>query len=111
MVDRKKLPFQVGVDLSYLTEEEQSRLSLRLETLSSSVSLWQGRALKAQSGNLSEEMMKEILGEGAQKQKKTSFSLDTGKYFPENTSKKEMERVISMLLSQWKEEQGSGKQT
>ncbi len=103
-VDTKKLPFQVAVDLSYLTLEEQKTLVKFMEEYRCSITLDQGKTLKhhSQAENLTEEIFRYVLGEEKSKVKKTTFRLEVEKYFPPNTSKKEMELQIVQLLSQWK---------
>lgn len=106
MVDKKKLAFQTGVELSYLTENQQKNLYEILRTLLVIPSLEQAKILRKQSqeGHFSEELVKTLLQPGEKKPVKLSMQADMGKYFPPNTSKKEMEQVILQLLERWKTE-------
>ncbi|MFI3254504.1 MAG: ParB/RepB/Spo0J family partition protein [Eubacteriales bacterium] len=103
LVDEKKLPFNVAVELSYLTTTEQEFV------LKESVipSLEQATKLKKYSkeGKLTETLIESILSEQKEKEKRTSLKVDTKKYFPKNTTKAQMEEVITELLENWSNSQ------
>ncbi|MFI3255163.1 MAG: ParB/RepB/Spo0J family partition protein [Eubacteriales bacterium] len=102
-VDQKKIPFLAGVDLSYLREKEQYYVALWMEELPCSLNLVQAKTLKqdSESGKLDESRIMEILEGTSKEEKKQSLQVDTKKYFPPNTSKREMEEVVDTLLRQW----------
>ncbi len=108
MVDTKKLPFNTSVELSYLSLTEQKVVLVNMEKQLIVPTYEQASKLKKYSkdGKLNETVVDSILTETKDVVKKTSFKLDTTKYFPKETSKAEMEDIIDKLLQQWKESQG-----
>ncbi len=104
MVDVKKIPFQTGVELSYLKEGEQAFLLAVMKEKKQIPTLIQATELKQESqiGNLSEEKILAIF----QKEKKRRLQLqaDMNQFFSEETSSAEMEAVILSLLERWKRE-------
>lgn len=108
-VDEKKLPFQVGVALSYLTHLEQQIIVSVLEEINNVITLDQARLLREESLNkpLTPEKVVLLL-EKKTTPKKTTFTLqkDVRSYFPPHTSAQKMEEQILKLLEQWSQEQG-----
>lgn len=107
MVDGKKLPFQVGVALSYLSEEEQVWVLQIMIPQKIMPNLQQAEELKkySQSGKLTLNKVQGILNKTEKPKKKFILYSEVSQYFPPNTSGKEMEQVIAMLLQQWQKEQ------
>ncbi len=107
MVDGKKIPFQTAVELSYLLQPDQEKTKKVMEELGIIPSLDQGIQLKscAKEGNLSQTIIESILKPSGDKIKKITLKVESTKYFPENTPKAEMEKVIAELLEQWSKSQ------
>ncbi len=107
MVDEKKLPFLVGVDLSYLNTAEQRCLWQFLQDHNLKPNLAQASALKeaSQEGGLTGEKLRGIFLEQKPKVKRLSLQGDLRGFFPQDTSDKEMEEIIIDLLRRWKESQ------
>lgn len=110
LVDRKKLGFMQGVDISFLTEEAQGWvLALIMET-GAGVSAAQSAKLKeyGKSGELTPAMASLILSEEKPKERKVILKADRITcFFPEDCSNEEIEEVIIGLLEKWKAE-GAG---
>lgn len=106
MVDKKKMPFQTGVELSYLKEEEQNFLLSYISENNQCPSLTQARKLKktSQQEPLTPAIITGLLQDTEAKSKKISLDGKIKKYFPENTSPKEMETIIIDLLKQWQQQ-------
>lgn len=105
--DEKKIPFMAAVDLSYLSMEEQTLLLLSLDKRSCSVNMAQAKALKESSltAPLDQPRIAAILEPSSKQKTKQSLRVDAKKYFPPNTSKGEMEKIIDSLLAQWYQEE------
>lgn len=105
--DEKKLPFQVAVELSYLTKDEQEDLLLLQPTKRFAVTLKQATILKglSQTSSLTTDAMMKVLEDSPKAEKPVSLALDIAQYFPEKTKKADMEKVILQLLEQWKKTQ------
>ena len=105
MVDSKKIAFNPAVELSYLTQEEQSKLMDTMESEQATPSLSQAQRLKkfSQEGKLTEESMLAIMsGEKKPEIGKVTLGTDTlRKYFPTNWTPKQMEDQILKLLNNW----------
>ena len=104
LVDRKKLHLNVGVAVSYLEEMQQIWLYELIRDMGCSLSLVQAEKLKKVQTDhkLTKEVMEVILTED--NGPGPSISIKTKaieKYFPENTSKREMEETILKLLENW----------
>ncbi|MCL2798645.1 MAG: chromosome partitioning protein ParB, partial [Firmicutes bacterium] len=102
--DVKKLAFTVAVELSYLSQIEQTAVSSAMDKYQIKPSLSQAVQLKnmKQSDELTVEAIDEILS----KAKKPPKSEPKGtimflKYFPPEYSLKQMEVVIIELLTDW----------
>ena len=108
MVDQKKLGVSQGVDISFLTEEQQDYVWEILQELRCSVSSAQSNRLKeyGKTGELTPVTAREILTEKKIKDRRIIIREDKIKnYFPEGYSRKEMEQVIIQLLEDWKNRQ------
>lgn len=107
LVDLKKIPFQTGVELSYLKKEEQE-LVLEFMTEQKMVpSLEQATKLKKYSRTeaLTASVVEMVLEQRKEKPLKLSMKTDMRAFFPQNTSQKEMENVVLQLLKEWKEKE------
>lgn len=108
MVDDKKLPFNPAVELSYLTQTEQSGLLELMTQLSVIPSLEQAKRLKkySQDEKLDKNVMDAILTE--ERPKSVQITLKSDKltqYFPKTYTQIQMEEVILSLLETWKTRQ------
>ena len=107
MVDAKKLGFSQGVDISFLSEEAQQWVEVIIEERGCNVSTVQSGKLKeyGKSGELTLAMVRLILTEEKQKERKVTLKADKiGKYFSDSYSDEEIENVIISLLDKWREE-------
>ena len=107
-VDKKRLPFTSGVDISYLDKEIQKWLFEYIKE-NGSVKSVQIAALRREIENgttMTQEKMISILIEnqpGGKPNRKVTFSENKLRsYFPEKTSPVEIEEVILNLLEIWK---------
>ena len=105
LVDSKKIAFNPAVELSYLTQKEQSQLVDTMESEQATPSLSQAQRLKkfSQAGKLTEESMLAIMSEEKKPEiSKITLGTDTlRKYFPTNWTPKQMEDQILKLLNNW----------
>lgn len=106
MVDNKKLGFCQGVDISFLTKEEQAAVLLEMKMNEVKMSLKQSALLKklSQENALSNEKIREILSKPLLV--KRTFSMNESKinsYFDERYSSEDIKKVIFNLLDQWKQ--------
>lgn len=109
MVDEKKLGFISGVDISYLSAEEQTMLYKKIEELNVVPNGTQAATLKkySLSGELNAGVIDLLLSEEKSKVKKVTLKADRIKeYFTEEYSNDEIEEVIYELLEKWKKEGG-----
>ncbi|MBQ8412817.1 MAG: chromosome partitioning protein ParB, partial [Lachnospiraceae bacterium] len=107
MVDEKKLGFICGVDISYLTEEEQTWVFNILSRKKINISIVQSSKLKdySKNGKLTEEMVRLILMDHKPKERKVVIKSDEiSRFFPAEYSNEDIEKVIYQLLEQWKKE-------
>lgn len=107
-VDKKRLPFTIGVDISYLDKEIQKWLFEYIKE-NGPVKSVQVAALRRAIENgaiMTQEKMISILIEnqpGGKPNRKVTFSENKLRsYFPEKTSPVEIEEVILNLLEIWK---------
>ncbi len=110
LVDRKKLGFMQGVDISFLTEEAQGWVYALIAETGAGVSAAQSAKLKeyGKSGELTPAMASLILSEEKPKERKVTLKADRiTRYFPEDYSNEKIEEVIIGLLEKWKAE-GAG---
>lgn len=108
MVDKKKLGFSQGVDISFLSEDEQQWVQVILEEQVCNVSTVQSGKLKeyGKRGELTFAMVRLILTEEKPKERKVTLKADKiSKYFEEDYSSEEIEKIIIQLLDEWKNRQ------
>ena len=109
MVDEKKLGFISGVDISYLSVEEQTLLYKKIMVLNVVPNGTQAATLKkySLSGELNAGVIDLLLSEEKPKAKKVTLKADRIKeYFTAEYSNDEIEEVIYELLEKWKQEGG-----
>lgn len=104
MVDNKQMAFNSAVEVSYLTENEQTQLKNVLEINECSPSLSQASQLKkySQEGKLDANVMDAIISEEKAIESKLVLNGDTvKKYFPKSYTPIEMQNTIIKLLQDW----------
>ena len=102
MVDEGKIALTPAVELSFLKKDEQENLFATMESEEATPSLSQAQRMKSmsQSGQLDMDMIFSIMTEEKGNQKET-LKINTSKlkkYFPKNTTPKQMEDAIIKLL-------------
>ena len=102
MVDEGRIALTPAVELSFLKKEEQENLFTTMESEEATPSLSQAQRMKSlsQSGRLDMDMIFSIMTEEKGNQKET-LKINTSKlkkYFPKNTTPKQMEDTIIKLL-------------
>lgn len=109
MVDEQKISFTVGVELSYLSEEEQYELYAVMDLEQATPSLSQANRLKikSQQGKLDMDLIYEILGERKPNQKEQlRISVDNiKKYFPADYTPRQQVELIERLVKEWHDKQ------
>ena len=102
MVDEGKIALTTAVELSFLKKDEQENLFATMESEEATPSLSQAQRMKqlSQSGRLDMDTIFAIMTEEKGNQKET-LKINTSKlkkYFPKNTTPKQMEETIIKLL-------------
>ena len=102
MVDEGKIALTPAVELSFLKKDEQGNLFATMESEEATPSLSQAQRMKqlSQSGRLDMDTIFAIMTEEKGNQKET-LKINTSKlkkYFPKNTTPKQMEETIIKLL-------------
>ena len=102
MVDEGKIALTPAVELSFLKKDEQENLFATMESEEATPSLSQAQRMKSmsQSGQLDMDMIFSIMTEEKGNQKET-LKINTSKlkkYFPKDTTPKQMEETIIKLL-------------
>ena len=102
MVDEGKIALTPAVELSFLKKDEQENLFATMESEEATPSLSQAQRMKqlSQSGRLDMDTIFAIMTEEKGNQKET-LKINTSKlkkYFPKNTTPKQMEEPSSKLL-------------
>lgn len=102
MVDEGKIALTLAVELSFLKKDEQENLFATMESEEATPSLSQAQRMKqlSQSGRLDMDTIFAIMTEEKGNQKET-LKINTSKlkkYFPKNTTPKQMEETIIKLL-------------
>ena len=102
MVDEGKIALTPAVELSFLKKDEQENLFATMESEEATPSLSQAPRMKqlSQSGRLDMDTIFAIMTEEKGNQKET-LKINTSKlkkYFPKNTTPKQMEETIIKLL-------------
>lgn len=108
MVDTKKIGIAQGVEISFLSEEQQQYVLVVLQETGASVSGNQAAKLKeyGKNGELTLPMVRLILTEEKPKERKVTLKGDKiSRYFPEDYSDDDIEGVIIRLLEDWKNKQ------
>lgn len=107
LVDQKKIAFNPAVELSYLKQQEQEAFFEAMELAQTTPSISQAQRLKkaSQAGSCTPELMESIMDE-EKKNPLNRVVFDRKilqRYFPQQTSSREMEIQILQLLEQWSE--------
>ena len=105
MVDTKKIGFMQGVDISFLSSEQQQWVLDVLKEQGCSISTTQSGRLKeyGKKGELTVSMVHLILSEPKTKERKVTIRADKiSQYFPEDYDEKDIESIIYQLLEEWK---------
>ncbi len=113
MVDAKKIGISQGVDISFLSEEQQQYVAVILQETGASVSNAQAAKLKdyGRSGDLTLAMVRLILAEEKPKERKVTIKGDKiSRYFSEDYSNDDIEGIIIQLLEEWNAANGVNKQ-
>ena len=102
MADEGKIALTPAVELSFLKKDEQENLFATMESEEATPSLSQAQRMKSmsQSGQLDMDMIFSIMTEEKGNQKET-LKINTSKlkkYFPKDTTPKQMEETIIRLL-------------
>lgn len=102
MVDEQRIAFSVGVELSYLTENEQQDLFEAIELEDKTPSLSQAIQMKklSQAGKLDSETISKIISEEKPNQReKISFQIEKlTKFFPKSYTLRDIVRKIIKLI-------------
>lgn len=104
MVDKKKIGIMQGVELSFLTEQQQEWVQVVLEETGVTISTAQASKLKehGKSDELTLPMVRLILTEMKPRERKVTIKADKiSRYFPEDYSNEQIENVIYQLLDEW----------
>jgi len=109
MVDTKKIAFNPAVELSYLSQVEQTAVISAMESHGIKPSFSQATRLKKKklAGELTIDMIDEILSE-TKKPTKANEDKEINrfrKYFPDGYTEKQMNKVIADLLRDWQQRQ------
>ena len=112
MVDEQRIAFSVGVELSYLTENEQQDLFEAIELEDKTPSLSQAIQMKklSQAGKLDSDTISKIISEEKPNQReKISFQLDElSKYFPKKFTPQDIyKRLLKLAQDDYKRRQRS----
>ena len=110
MVDEQRIAFSVGVELSYLTENEQLDLFEAIELEDKTPSLSQAIQMKklSQAGKLDSETISKIISEEKPNQReKISFQLDElSKYFPKKFTPQDIyKRLLKLAQDDYRRRQ------
>ena len=108
LIDKKKIGFVQGVDISYLTAEAQNWVFAIADTQKINITTTQSAKLKeyAKSGELTFAMVDLILSEKKVTERKLIIKTEKiSQYFPEDYSNEDMEKVIVQLLDEWRRKQ------
>ena len=108
MVDKKKIGLVQGVDISFLTEQAQEWVQVIMEETGTNISTVQSAKLKeyGKKGELNMPMVRLILTEEKPRERKVTLKAEKiSRYFPEEYSESEIEKVIIELLEAWQKKQ------
>jgi ParB family chromosome partitioning protein len=104
-VDAKQLAFTPAVELSHLSQTEQTAVASAMDKYEAKPSLSQAQRIKQmkESGDLTNEAIDAIFAEAKKPPKsEPKGTLRFRKYFPPDYSQKQMDTVIVELLIEWK---------
>ena len=106
MVDQKKLPIMIAVEISFFDLEIQSYIltNIMLGAVIRAEHIAELKQLIEQD-SISQDIVSHVLNGSVEKKSKKNLTITEKKlydYFPPEYSKKEMEAVIYDLLEQWK---------
>ena len=109
-VDAKKIAFNPAVELSYLSQVEQTAVISAMESHGIKPSLSQAVRLKKlkQAGELTVSMIDEILSESKKSSAEDNKDKEISrfrKFFPDGYTTRQMNKVISDLLKTWQQQQ------
>lgn len=112
MVDEQRIAFSVGVELSYLTENEQQDLFEAIELEDKTPSLSQAIQMKklSQAGKLDSDTISKIISEEKSNQReKISFQYDElSKYFPKKYTPQDIyKRLLKLAQDDYRRRQRS----
>ena len=109
MVDDKTIPFNTGVEMSYLSAKQQTDLLDTIEAEADTIpTIDQVRQMrkKADEGELTTAVMEQIMRTEKPEKLKISFDGDKRKkYFPQNYSKKQIEDAVIKIIENWHRQQ------
>ena len=109
MVDEGRIAFTIGVELSYLTEEEQYELHAVMDLEQCTPSLSQANRMKrmSQAGTLDMDEMYSILEQEKPNQREQiKIRADTlAEYFPKDFTPRQKVELIETLVKEWHEKQ------
>ena len=109
MVDAGRIAFTIGVELSYLTEEEQYELHAVMDLEQCTPSLSQANKMKrmSQAGTLDMDVMYSILEQEKPNQREQiKIRADTlADYFPKDFTPRQKVELIESLVKEWHEKQ------
>lgn len=108
MVDKKKIGLVQGVDISFLTEQAQEWVQVIMEETGANISTTQSAKLKeyGKKGELTMPIVSLILTEEKPRERKVTLKAEKiSRYFPEEYSESEIEKVIIELLEAWQKKQ------
>lgn len=104
MVDNKKMPVTVGVELSYLGSRAQAYIAEILEYDEIMLSMGQATKIKllAKNGQIDEDKILSVIYE--KKTEKVNITIKNKQireYFPPEYSKEQIENIVFELIRQW----------
>ena len=107
MVDSKIMPFNVGVELSYLGSRAQAFIADILEYDEIMLSIGQAHKIRTTADGRIEEdvIMSFIYDSKPQKINITIKDKSIRQYFPENFTKEQIESIVLELIKNWYEQQ------
>lgn len=109
MVDDKTIPFNTGVEMSYLSAKQQTELLDTIEAEADTIpTIDQVRQMrkKADEGELTTAVMEQIMRTEKPEKLKISFDGDKiKKYFPPNYSKKQIKDAVIKIIENWHRQQ------
>lgn len=109
LVDEKKIPFNTGVEISYLSSKQQNELLTTIDEEDNTIpTIDQVRQMRkyADEGKLSKTVMEVIMRTDKPEKIKLIFEEDKlRKYFPKGYTKKQIEDTVMHLVEKWYKQQ------